>query len=448
MTHGPPQPDVPKTMPAPVPAQQVPALPAHVPTVSSPQGPYGASPQGHGAAPQGPYGASPQGHGAAPQAPYGAPPYAPQGLPTLGPGPMPPPGPDAPREPSALGVPRSLQDLKQLAMRYGRMLWWFHSFYALGLGISIILFAQKGFAHARWLSISLAGVWIVLIFFFRLYGSGKERTAVEGRREKLRFFVMTYVLKNLYQGMLFFLLPFYWRSATLDTPNQWFVLLLAACAALSTLDVVFDHILMRWKVAASIFYFVTLFACLNLVIPALLPDMRSLVTMTAAAVISALAFWIMHVPTRYLAKPAVVAGLVAWTVGALLAAYFGRTYVPPVAMYVAYGAVGPDLLSDGRLAVEAKRLHHSLIHDLHAITDVMVPGGKGDHLMHVWIHEGKEVDRELDLFARAEGPPGTVRLRSQLDSEALVDDPVGQWTIDVMTLDGQLVGRTEFEITE
>lgn len=354
-----------------------------------------------------------------------------------------PPGPPEPVAPA--GQPAWLR-IKALFLRYGKMLWWFHSFYALGLGIFIIVYAQKGFAHARWLSISLAGAWIVVLLIFRLFGSGKER-ALEGR-DKLRFFVMTYVLKNLYQGMLFFLLPFYWRSATLDTPNQYFVILLGVCAALSTLDVVFDQVLMRWKMAASIFYFVTLFACLNLVIPALLPDMRSLVTMTAAAAISALAFWMMHVPPRYLARPGVVAGLVAWTLGAVLIAYSGRAFVPPVSMYVTYGAVGPELLSDGRLAVEALRLHHSLIHDLHAITDVNIPGGEGDHLMHVWSHEGKEVDRELDLFARAEGPPGTIRLRSQLDSEALVDDPVGHWTIDVVTLDGQLVGRTVFEITK
>ncbi len=337
--------------------------------------------------------------------------------------------------------------IKAFFVRYGKMLWWFHSFYALGLGVFIIVFAQKGFAHARWLSISLAGAWVVLILFFRLFGSGKER-ALEGRGARLRFFVMTYVLKNLYQGMLFFLLPFYWRSATFDTPNQWFVVVLAVCAGLSTLDVVFDQVLMRWKVAASIFYFVTLFACLNLVIPALLPNMRSLVTMTTAAAISALAFWMMHVPTRHLGRPLVVVALVVWTLGAVLGAYFGRAGVPPVSMYVSYGAVGPDLLSDGRLSIEATKLHHSLIHELHAVTDVNVPGGKGDRLVHVWTHEGQEVDRIVDVDARAEGPTGTVRLRSQLGASALASDPVGHWTVDVMTQDGQLVGRAAFEITQ
>lgn len=336
--------------------------------------------------------------------------------------------------------------IKAFFLRYGRMLWWFHSFYALGLGIFIIMFAQKGFGHARWLSVSLAGAWMLLLLFFRLFGSGKGR-ALEGRGAKLRFFVMTYVLKNLYQGMLFFLLPFYWRSATLDTPNQWFVVALAVCAFLSTLDVVFDQVLMRWKMAASLFYFVTLFACLNLVIPALLPNSRSLVTMTAAAAISAVAFWMMHVPTRWLARPLVVVAFVLWTMGAVLGAYFGRAGVPPVAMYVSYGAVGPELLPDGRLAIEANKLHHTLIEELYAVTDVVVPGGKGDRLVHVWMRRGREVGRVTAVDPRAEGPMGTIRLRSRLEPEQLPDDPVGAWTVDVVTQDGQLVGRAEFEIT-
>ncbi len=350
----------------------------------------------------------------------------------------------APAEPSA---PPPKRGIKAFFLRYGKMLWWFHSFYALGLGISIIVFAQKGFAHARWLSISLGGAWVVLILFFRFFGSGSNR-ALEGRGAKLRFFVMTYVLKNLYQGMLFFLLPFYWRSATYETPNQWFVVALGLCAFLSTLDVVFDQVLMRWKMAASLFYFVTLFACLNLVIPALLPNSRSLVTMTAAAAISAISFWLMHVPLRQLQRPLVVVALVGWTMGAVLGVYFGRSFVPPVAMYVSYGAVGPELLSDGRLAIEAHRLHHSLIRDLYAVTDVMVPGGKGDRLLHVWNHDGKEVARVTGVDPRADGPMGTVRLRSQVPSEALESDPVGEWTVDVLTQDGQLIGRTAFEITQ
>jgi hypothetical protein len=117
-------------------------------------------------------------------------------------------------------------------------------------------------------------------------------------------------------------------------------------------------------------------------------------------------------------------------------------------MYVSYGAVGPDVLSDGRLSIEASKLHHSLIRELYAVTDVMVPGGKGDRLVHVWTHDGREADRVYEVDRSADGPPGIVRLRSQLGAKALAEDPVGQWTVDVVTQDGQLVGRVGFEITQ
>lgn len=336
---------------------------------------------------------------------------------------------------------------RAFAAKYGRMLWWAHSLYALGLGLFVVVFAQKGFAHARWLTITLALAFLLVLLLFRFFGSGTQRS-LDRTRDKLRFYVMTYVLKNLYQGMLFFLLPFYWRSATLDTANQWFVVVLAVCAFLSTLDVIFDQVLMRWKLAASLFYFLTLFACLNLVLPALLPNIRSLVTLVAAAVISSIAFWLMHIPVREIAaKPLIAVVLVVWTIGSALGAFFGRAAVPPVAMYVSYGAVGPQVLEDGRLAIEATSLHESLVQELYAVTDVVVPGGKGDRLVHVWTHEDEEVQRSSDVDPRAHGPTGTIRLRSRLHAETLPDDPSGEWRVDVATQDGQLVGRVFFQVT-
>lgn len=337
--------------------------------------------------------------------------------------------------------------IRGLIAKYGRLLWWLHSAYALALGVGVMFFAQKGLTHARWLPITLGLLWIILLVFFRWYGAGRSQSVPDGQG-KLRFYVMTYVLKNLYQGMLFFLLPFYWRSAVFGSTSQWFVALLGVCALLSTLDVVFDRVLMKWKIAASAFYFLTLFCCLNLVIPASLPNVSSLVTLVAAAVISALAFWTMHIPVRFLGRPAVVALLVVWTAGSLAGAYFGRRYVPPVAMYVASGAVGPSLLDDGRLSIEATRIHASLVGErLHAVTEVSIPGGKGDRLVHVWRKDDVVVQRSNDVDPEPIGHVGRVRLSSALDPENCPDDRVGHWRVDVETTEGQVVGRIEFEIT-
>jgi hypothetical protein len=335
---------------------------------------------------------------------------------------------------------------KGVLARYGRLLWWAHSAYALALGVGVLMFARKGFGHARWLAISLGLLWIILLVFFRWFGG--RSGAPEQRGAKLKFYVMTYVLKNLYQGMLFFLLPFYWRSAVPGASSQWFVVVLGVCALLSTLDVVFDHVLMRFKLAASVFYFLTLFCCLNLVIPAMFPNTRSLVTLVAAAVVSAVAFWTMHIPVRYHGRPAVVALLVLWSAGSLVGAYYGRAYVPPVAMHVASGAVGPELLDDGRLAIEATRMHHALVEGtLHAVTDVSIPGGKGDRLAHVWRKDGVLIHRFDDVDVEPAGTVGQVRLSSSLDPDRCPEDRVGQWWVDVETTDGQLVGRVAFEVT-
>ena len=358
-------------------------------------------------------------------------------------------GPDlsgAAPEPSRDLEPPHPGGLKGLIARYGRMLWWLHSAYALGLGVAVLMFADNGFGHARWLAISLGSMWILLLVFFRWFG-GRHKT-LEHRRERIRFYVMTYVLKNLYQGMLFFLLPFYWRSAVEGAPSQWFVVALGLCALLSTLDVVFDQVLMRFRLAASVFYFLTLFCCLNLVIPALFPNTRSLVTLVAAAIVSALAFWTMHIPLRFHGRPAVVALLVLWSAGSLLGAYFGRSYVPPVAMHVSTGAVGPELLADGRLSIEARRMHHSRVQGrLFAVTEVSIPGGRGDRLIHVWRKDGEEIRRVEDVEISAGASKGHVRLTSTLGPEDCPDDRIGQWWVDVETTDGQVVGRVSFEVT-
>ena len=346
-------------------------------------------------------------------------------------------------------LPVVYQWIKRFLERHANKLWWLHSLYAMGLGTFVVLYAQKGYDHARWLTVSLGAGWIVLLVFFRIYGTGdvQAQRRGAGRRAKVSFYVMTYVLKNLYQGMLFFLLPFYWRTAVLDAPTRWFVLALAILAVLSTLDVVFDQFLMRWKLGASIAYFFILFACLDLVIPALLPDTRAVLSLMGAAAIAAIVFWTMHTPLSAFLRPAGVLLFMLAVSTAVATAYFGRRVIPPVPMHVATGAVGPELLPDGRLAMHVSTLHRDFIREMHALTDVVTPGGRGERLFHVWRHEGVEVQRGA-IEPSGDPPPGTVRLRSTLHALDLDEDISGEWSVDVVTEDDQLIGRVSFLVID
>ncbi|MDB5219614.1 MAG: putative rane protein, partial [Myxococcaceae bacterium] len=51
-------------------------------------------------------------------------------------------------------APTPRERLRSFMKTHGRKLWWLHSAYALGLGITVVTFAQKGFDHARWLAVT------------------------------------------------------------------------------------------------------------------------------------------------------------------------------------------------------------------------------------------------------------------------------------------------------
>jgi len=107
--------------------------------------------------------------------------------------------------------------------------------------------------------------------------------------------------------------------------------------------------------------------------------------------------------------------------------------------------------------MEVRDLHPSVIDKLVAITDIVVPGGRGDRLTHVWKHDGNEVHRATESTMRVappaehadkDGGKGTIRLRSALTNRQLPTKLVGSWSVDVETQDGQLVGRVSFTVAE
>lgn len=339
------------------------------------------------------------------------------------------------------------------ARRHHKALWWLHSFYALFLGVLVILFASKGFDYARVLAATLGGAFLVMVVLFRVFGQGvaQKQRVEEKKALKISFLGMTYVLKNLYQGMLFFLLPFYWKSSSLDSINAWFVFLLGFLALLSTLDLVFDNLLMRYRVVAAVFYAVTLFACANLVIPAFFSNVPTIVALLSSTVLSVFGFWLLHFPIRTLRDKRTWTILGGVALAAVVAVYFARFAIPPVPLYATHNGVGIAPLPDGRLELEVTRVHRSRLSDLHAVSDVVMPGGEGDSFRHVWRHHKGDTTYRLERDARVvyKGSDQTVRVMSSLPRDELEQaDPVGDWVIDIITTDDQIVGRMRFAVIE
>jgi hypothetical protein len=335
-----------------------------------------------------------------------------------------------------------VQRVREWIKAHSRLLWWVHSFYALAVGLGVLLFAGQGFEHARVLSVSVAAAWLLVVLFFRFR---TPHSVVSPKPQGLAFFAVTYVLKNLYQGMLFFLLPFYFKSATGDSANFVIVCVLGAFALLSTLDVVFDRVLMRFPILGSLFHGFTLFACLNLVVPALLPDTRTLTSECVAGALAVLSFITIHVRRSWTNKPAFfVAVPVAMALGAF-GVYQVRGFLPPVPMHLSHAAVGPSVREDGALTMEVTALDARSLQRMVAVTDVVLPAGKGDRFVHVW-RLNDHVVQTVDELSRVPGAQGGVRLRSMLYNIPKAKSSNGKWSVDVETADGQLIGRTRFDV--
>jgi len=334
----------------------------------------------------------------------------------------------------------------QARERWARRLWWLHSVWALTAGTLVVIYAGRNYEKARWLILLLLAAWLLIVGFYRVFGR-RPLEGAESLQKKVGFLVFTYALKNLYQAMIFFLLPFYWRSATLGTSNQWFVLVLGLSGVLATLDLVFDRVLMRWRLVASSYFVITLFAAINLAIPALLPGISASWSLLVASTAAMAAFWTFYVPVRQLlVDRAVQLGFLVAMGGALAAGLALRPVVPPVPHYVLHGAAGRLLVTD-RLSEEASGFHTDHLGDLYVQTRVLAPGGADGDFRHVWRH-GKTVVLEVTPRYRSMAPddPSVVTVTSRLPESALPDNPVGKWSVDVLTDDDRLVGRVRFRI--
>jgi hypothetical protein len=138
-----------------------------------------------------------------------------------------------------------------------------------------------------------------------------------------------------------------------------------------------------------------------------------------ASLITVVGFWTIHMSLVMLRDRRWIGLFFVSVFAALGIAYSARTAIPPVPMYVSWGAVGTIVLPTGKLGMVVHELDPSVIDKLIAITDVVVPGGKGDALVHVWRHNGTEVHRATETTSKVDGPAGSIRLRSGLSGRDL-----------------------------
>jgi hypothetical protein len=324
--------------------------------------------------------------------------------------------------------------------------WWLHSFFALSFGLGVMLFARKGLTYARHILIVLVVSWVLMFLALRfIVGPANRREGERIHRKGFRL-ITNYIIKQLYQQMFFFLVPLYASSATwsLSSYNWWLAPVLLVCAVLSTMDLVFDNVIMEKRLLAAAMYGLALFGVLNLMLPVVFGTNHFTALMVAAAATAPSVALLSFSVRAVFSGPgaALTLGMTAALVGGV---YYGRAAIPPVPLAMTEGAVGHGAESQYEcLPGKKTRIRSDQLNKLRCGSIVVEPGGLRDEIVHVWKHHGKRW--RLEPKGDEHCDPGFARSYFPEDILKAMDDPKGKWTCGVETGDGQLVGLMTFHV--
>jgi hypothetical protein len=151
-----------------------------------------------------------------------------------------------------------------LHTRYARGFWAIHSVWALLTGVVVLVLAHNRYGYVKWVVLFLGLTWASTLFFSRFAKPSESKTFLFAQG------FVSYLTRVMYQGTLFFLIPFYFYSTSFPSWNSAYVIMLAALAALSCFDMLFDRLLRERPWFAMAFFMVVTFSALQLLVPILL----------------------------------------------------------------------------------------------------------------------------------------------------------------------------------
>jgi hypothetical protein len=330
--------------------------------------------------------------------------------------------------------------------RWVKKIWWLHSGFALAFGVGVMLFARAGLAYADKLLVALGVSWLLMFVALRFVVGPANRSDHEGLGRKGVRLATNYVIKQFYQQMFFFLVPLYASSATwsLSSWNWWLAPVLLACAVVSTMDLVFDNVVMERRLLASTMYGLAMFGLLNVLAPLVLGVTHAAGLVLAAAATPAAVALLSFSVRAVLAPRGALLTLLA--TGAMLAGtWYGRAGIPPVPLALREAAVGHGTRGSYECLPPSKHvLRAGQLDGLRCGAWLVEPGGIAEEVIHAWRHRGVELARVEPRRLGCDGE-GDVFV-SEFPPERLPADPAGEWACVIETRGGQLVGYRGFRV--
>lgn len=338
-------------------------------------------------------------------------------------------------------LPALSDQWRQLSLRHPwlrRTAKWGVSVASLLGGAGTLFIFRRGLPHINWIVGYLILLWLLFTVITEV------RQSFEARGRWVVITAADYTIQTLYHGLLLFILPGYFASTTFSSVNIWFFLLLVLVALLTSMDPWYRALVLPHSSARLVLFGVACFAALNVAVP--LVGVQPIWALEGSAVLSALAL-----------APALRRAGGGWrgagirsaclAVLAAVALWYLRAAIPPAPLHLARAtlarsveALEPSEPIAGPISAAALRSWGSLV----AYTAVYAPAGLNQPITHVWRKNGEAIAAIPLSPIRGGRPEGFRTYSRKSDFER---DPSGQWSVDVVTGSGQLIGRLRFTVT-
>lgn len=338
-----------------------------------------------------------------------------------------------PRPPQPTDAPASRRSPIEWLKRWGI------SIFSLGLGLATLFVFKRGLPHVAW----IVGYLLLLVLLVAAVAELRQPLERRGRRRILG--AVDYAIQSLYHGLLLFVLPAYYASATLDSPNVVFLLFVVAGALVTAVDPWYEAVVRprRWLNQALLAF--SIFAALNVALPLL--GIRPILALEGAAALTAVAMMPVFrergaVTWRH--AYAMSAGLAAV---AMTLVWFGRVVVPPAPLFVASATAARSVtMLEPVEPIESPIPAQTVAAwgGLAAYTAVYVPAGLRQPVEHVWWKDGQLLGSVPLSPLRGGRKEGFRTYSRKADLKPPYD---GRYRVDVVTTSGQLIGRLRFTVT-
>lgn len=306
-------------------------------------------------------------------------------------------------------------------------------------GVASYFLVERKESLAQVIAILMLVSWVFLVLENWLRESFKNRFGFN-----IPPALMHYVTQLVHQESLFFALPFFLAVTTWNHTQAGFTGLLILCALISVIDPLYYKQLAPRRSLFVIFHALALFAVLLVALPILLQltTGQSLAFALIASLLFSLPSLVKFVangrwwrrPLMALMLTALAAGL--WQVPSL---------VPPAALRLTEFNLVQQVDREQRThSIHIDRIDvQSLKRDgIYAWTAIRAPRGLQEKIHHLWIHNGKQVDR-ITLNIEGGSEQGYRAWTQKLN---FPKDPIGKWQVRVVTDSGQLIGIKRFTV--